>query len=72
MVRKWFNQTDPAINKGSKHRGGAFGPAFGSKEHGMIGTLHSALFHQDRYLLNCVEVKVKLSTGKPGFFSYVQ
>ena len=59
-----FNQTDPKLNKGFKHRASAFG----SKEHGMIGTLHSELFHQDRYLLNGVEVKVKLTCGKPGFF----
>ena len=59
-----FNQTNPKLNKGFKNRGKWFGP----REHGMIGKLHSELFHQDRYLLNGVEVKVKLTLGKPGFY----
>lgn len=59
-----FNQTDPKLNKGFKNRASAFG----AKEHGMIGTLHSEMFHQDRYLLNGIEPKVKLTLGKPGFF----
>ena len=59
-----FNNTNPTQNPGFKNRGKWFGP----REHGMIGKLHSELFHQDRYLLNNVEVKVKLTLGKPGFY----
>lgn len=59
-----FNQTNPKLNKGFERRAAWFGKT----EHGMIGRLHSELFHQDRYLLNGVEVKVKLTLGKPGFF----
>ena len=59
-----FNSTDIGMNPGFAWRAGWFG----NREHGMIGKLHSDLFQQDRYLLNGVEVKVKLSLGKPGFF----
>lgn len=59
-----FNNTDPEQNPGFKKRA----EKFGTRECGMIGKLHSELFHQDRYLLSGVEVKVKLTLGKPGFF----
>ena len=59
-----FNSMDPTQNPGFKDRAAKFGP----NECSMIGKLHSELFNQDRYLINGVEVKVKLTLGKPGFF----
>ncbi len=41
---------------------------FGANEHGLIGTLHSELFNQQRYLVDGVEVKVQLTLAKPAFF----
>lgn len=59
-----FNSTDKVQNPGFAKRA----KFFGSREKGMIGRLHSELFQQNRYLINGVEVKVKLNIGKPGFF----
>ncbi|GFU51754.1 uncharacterized protein TNCV_1202901 [Trichonephila clavipes] len=39
----------------------------GSATADMIGCIHSDLFHQDRLLLNLVDLKIKLIRSKPGF-----
>jgi len=57
-----FNNT--TTNAGYKARG----KHFGSEPYGMIGKLHSELFNQERYLLNGVEVKVKMTLAKPKFY----
>ncbi len=59
-----FNNVDPKLNPGFGKRA----RHFGDTAHGMIGKLHSELFNQERYLLNGVEVKVKLTLAKPKFF----
>ena len=63
----WYKNgafNNPEINKGYKARG----KHFGSEPCGMIGKLHSELFNQERYLLNGVEVKVKMTLAKPKFY----
>jgi len=59
-----FNNTDGKSNEGFKNRG----KHFGTEAYGMIGKVHAELFNQERYLLNGVEVKVKMTLAKPKFF----
>ena len=61
IAGKFENHTS---NDGWKKRAALFG----AKEHGLIGTLHSELFNQQRYLVDGVEVKVDLTLAKPAVF----
>lgn len=58
------NSFDATINKGLVKRSAYFG----TYTQDLIGKLHSELFNQERYLINGVEVKVKLTLAKPKFF----
>ena len=59
-----FDQANATLNKGWGKRA----QFFGAEAQGLIGTLHSELFNQQRYLVDGVEVKVQLTLGKPKFF----
>ncbi len=59
-----FDQANATLNKGWEKRA----QFFGTESQGLIGTLHSELFNQHRYLIDDVEVKVQLTLAKPKFF----
>ena len=59
-----FDSNDVTKNTGFKARA----KPFGDQACDMIGPILSPIFSQDRYLINDVQVGVKLTLGRPGFF----
>ncbi|GBL63117.1 hypothetical protein AVEN_107142-1 [Araneus ventricosus] len=56
----FYKDSENGLEKGSK-----FFESSGTVD--MIGGIHSDLFHQERLLLNLVDVKIKLIRSKPEF-----